>query len=99
LINKNAKSAESLIKFTWMRTHPSFATTDCGIGVVDWERINSTQWTFHQHILVEVFKFLTIEESNVSLDDLLVLKPEERQAVIMCLNEKFQINELEENLR
>lgn len=99
MINKNAKSAESLIKFTWMRTHPSFATTDCTIGVIDWEKINSTQWTFHQHILLEVFKFLTIEESNVALDDLLVLKPEERLAVIMCINEKFQINELEENLR
>jgi hypothetical protein len=98
-MNKNAKSAESLIRFTWMRSHPSFATTDCGIGVVDWEKINSTQWTFHQQILIEVLKFLTVEESNVCLDDLLVLKPEERQTVILCLNEKFALSELEENLR
>jgi hypothetical protein len=42
---------------------------------------------------------LTVEESNVSLDDLLVLKPDERQTVIMCLNEKFALSELEENLR
>ena len=98
-MNKNAKSAESLIRYTWMRSHPSFATTDCGIGVVDWEKINSTQWTFHQQILIEVLKFLTVEESNVCLDDLLVLKPEERQAVILCLNEKFALTELEENLR
>jgi hypothetical protein len=98
-MNKNAKSAESLIRFTWMRSHPSFATTDCGIGVVDWDKINSTQWTFHQQILIEVLKFLTVEESNVSLDDLLVLKPEERQTVILCLNEKFSLTELEENLR
>jgi hypothetical protein len=82
-----------------MRSHPSFATTDCGIGVVDWNKINSTQWTFHQQILIEVLKFLTVEESNVSLDDLLVLKPDERQTVIMCLNEKFALSELEENLR
>jgi hypothetical protein len=98
-MNKNAKSAESLIRFTWMRSHPSFATTDCGIGVVDWDKINSTQWTFHQQILIEVLKFLTVEESNVCLDDLLVLKPEERQTVILCLNEKFALSELEENLR
>jgi hypothetical protein len=99
MMNKNAKSAESLIRYTWMRSHASFATTDCGIGVVDWEKINSTQWTFHQQILIEVLKFLTVEESNVCLDDLLVLKPEERQAVILCLNEKFALTELEENLR
>jgi hypothetical protein len=99
MMNKNAKSAESLIRYTWMRSHPSFATTDCGIGVVDWKKINSTQWTFHQQILIEVLKFLTVEESNVCLDDLLVLKPEERQAVILCLNEKFALTELEENLR
>jgi hypothetical protein len=98
-MNKNAKSAESLIRFTWMRSHPSFSTTDCEIGVVDWNKINSTQWTFHQQILIEVLKFLTVEESNVCLDDLLVLKPEERQTVILCLNEKFALTELEENLR
>jgi len=98
-MNKNAKSAGSLIKFTWMRSHPSFDSTDCEIGLVDWNKINSTQWTFHQQILVEVLKFLTVEESNVSLDDLLVLKPDELQTVIMCLNEKFALSELEENLR
>lgn len=99
MINNKVRSADHLIKYTWMRNHPSFNTSDCSIGQIDWELINKTQWTFHQQILVEVLKFLTIEESNVSLDDLLVLKPEELQVVLLCLKEKFNVDNLEENLR
>lgn len=96
---KALKSAELLIKYTWLRDHEAFRSTDCEIGVIDWEAINTTNWNFKQAILIEVLKFLLVEESNVSLDDLMALDELDRQAVIVALNSKFAVNELEENLR
>jgi len=97
---KKRKSAETLIKYSWMREHPAFLGTDCEIGVVDWETINDFkwEWSFQQQVMIEVFKFLLLEESNVSLDDLMALNPVDRQAVIMAINAKFSINDLNENL-
>jgi hypothetical protein len=97
---KKRKSAETLVKYSWMREHPAFLGTDCEIGVLDWETINDFkwEWSFQQQILIEVFKFLLLEESNVSLDDLMALNPVDRQAVIMAINAKFSINDLNENL-
>ena len=97
---KKRKSAETLVKYSWMREHPAFLATDCEIGVIDWETINDFkwEWSFQQQIMIEVFKFLLLEESNVSLDDLMALNPVDRQAVIMAINAKFSINELNENL-
>lgn len=96
---KKLRSAEVLLKYSSLRNHPTFKTTDCQIGQVDWDLINKTNWTFHQAVLVEVFKFILLEESNVSLDDLMVLDPLDRQAIILALNTRFEINALEENLR
>lgn len=96
---KGLKSAELLIKYTWLRDHEAFTSTDCEIGVVDWERINQHDWNFKQAIMIEVLKFLLTEESNVSLDDLMALNDIDRQAVLISLNSKFTVNELEENLR
>lgn len=97
---KRRKAAETLIKYSWMRDHKAFAGTDCEIGVIDWETINDFDWnwSFQQQIMIEVFKFLLLEESNVSFDDLMALNPVDRQAVIMALNAKFSINDLNENL-
>jgi hypothetical protein len=97
---KKRKAAETLVKYSWLRDHKAFLKTDCEIGVIDWETINDFdwQWSFQQQIMIEVFKFLLLEESNVSLDDLMTLNPMDRQAVIMALNVKFSINELTENL-
>lgn len=97
---KKRKSAETLVKYSWMREHPAFLGTDCEIGVIDWETINDFkwEWSFQQQVMIEVFKFLLLEESNVSLDDLMALNPVDRQAVIMAINAKFSINDLNENL-
>jgi hypothetical protein len=95
---KKLKSAEVLIKYSWMSDHQGFKTTDCEMGVIDWALIERTNWTFHQAILVEVLKFLVLEESNVSLDDLMALYPYDRQAVLTALNVKFAVTELQENL-
>jgi len=95
---KKLKSAETLIKYSWMRNHDSFKTTDCEVGQIDWSFINQTNWNFHQAIMIEVLKFLLLEESNVSLDDLMALNPLDRQAIITALNVKFAVTELQENL-
>jgi hypothetical protein len=97
-MNKSAHAAEILIKYSWLRDHEAFAGTDCEINVIDWNKINNFDWSFQQAIMIEVFKFITLEESNVSLDDLLALNPMDRQAVLTAINAKFSVKELQENL-
>jgi hypothetical protein len=41
---KKRKSAETLVKYSWMREHPAFLGTDCEIGVIYWETINDFKW-------------------------------------------------------
>jgi hypothetical protein len=67
--------------------------------VIDWNPINNAEWNFNQQILIEVFKFITTEESNVQLDDLLALSPVDRGAALLAIQEKFKTQTLEENIR
>lgn len=98
-MKNDRRAAEILIRYSWMKDHPAFQNTDCQIGVIDWEAINNTEWNFNQQILIEVFKFITAEESNVQLDDLLALNPVDRGAALLAIQEKFKTQPLEENIR
>lgn len=98
-MKNDRKAAETLIRYTWMNNHEAFQSTDCQIGIIDWEKINETQWDFQEQILIEVFKFITTEESNVQLDDLLALNQVDRSAALLAIQEKFKIQDLEENLQ
>lgn len=97
-MKNDRRAAEILIRYSWMKEHPALQKIDCQIGVIDWEAINNTEWNFNQQILIEVFKFITTEESNVQLDDLLVLSPVDRGAALLAIQEKFKTQTLEENL-
>lgn len=93
------RAAEILIRYSWMNDHEAFQSTDCQIGIIDWDKINKTEWNFQEQILVEVFKFITIEESNVQLDDLMALSQIDRSAALLAIQEKFKLQDLEENLQ
>jgi hypothetical protein len=98
-MKNDRRAAEILIRYSWMKDHPAFQNTDCQIGVIDWNPINNAEWNFNQQILIEVFKFITTEESNVQLDDLLALNPVDRGAALLAIQEKFKTQTLEENIR
>jgi hypothetical protein len=81
-----------------MDTHPAFSTTDCEVNIIDWDRIDGYDWSLKEQILVEVLRFITSDESNVQLEDLLTLTQLEQQAVLVSLNVALTTQSLEENL-
>jgi hypothetical protein len=81
-----------------MDTHPAFSTTDCEVNIIDWDRIDGHDWSLKEQILVEVLRFITSDESNVQLEDLLTLTQLEQQAVLVSLNVALTTQSLEENL-
>jgi hypothetical protein len=81
-----------------MDTHPAFSTTDCEVNIIDWDRIDGYDWSLKEQILVEVLRFITSDESNVELQDLLTLTQLEQQAVLISLNVALTTQSLEENL-
>jgi hypothetical protein len=95
---KRFQAASLLVRTTWMDTHPAFSTTDCEVNIIDWDRIDGYDWSLKEQILVEVLRFITSDESNVQLEDLLTLTQLEQQAVLVSLNVALTTQSLEENL-
>jgi hypothetical protein len=96
--DKKRHAAQMLIRHTFMNTHEAFRTTDCEIGQIDWDKILDGDYTREQFILVSVLEFLLEGDSDLLIKELLELNEDDRQAVILALNERFRLTPLEENL-
>lgn len=96
--NKRFQAAHILVRTTWMDSHPALKTTDCEVNQIDWQAIDSYDWSLKEQILIEVLRFVTTNESNVQLEDLLTLSQIEQQAVLLSLTQVLSNYSLEENL-
>jgi hypothetical protein len=95
-MNKNYHAADMLLKYSSLVGLDTFKNVEVAINKIDWEEIESGDYTFSQLILIEVFRFLLTDSGNVQLEDLLALSETERQAVMLTLNEKFKVNSFED---
>jgi hypothetical protein len=93
-----AKVAANIVKMTWMREHPAFATTDLDINVVDWKMIDKQEWTRTEKVLVEFLRFINCGESLIRLSEINLLSQDERRVVALSLNMLYNDLGLEENL-
>jgi hypothetical protein len=97
-MDKKRHAAQILMRHTFMNTHEAFKTTDCEIGQIDWDRILSYDYEQDQSLLVNILEFLLEDSGEVTLEDLLELNPDDRQVVILALQERFNPTQLQENL-
>lgn len=81
-----------------MDTHPAMQSTDCEVSQIDWLTIDSHDWSLKEQVLIEVLRFVTTNQSNVQLDDLLSLTQLEQHAVLLSLTQSLSSYSLEENL-
>ena len=93
-----AKVAANLVKMTWMREHPAFATTDLDINVVDWKLIDQQDWNRSEKVLVEILRFINCGESLIRISELNMLSEDEKRVVALSLNMLYNDLGLEENL-
>jgi len=93
-----AKVAANLVKMTWMRDHPAFATTDLDINIVDWKMIDQQDWTRSEKVLVEILRFINCGESLIRISEINMLSEDEKRVVALSLNMLYNDLGLEENL-
>lgn len=98
MTNKRYKAASILLRTTWMEDHPAFNTTDCEVNSIDWNKIDSYDWSLPEQVMIEVLRFILCDESNVQLEDLLMLSRIDQMAVLLSLNYALSDQALEENL-
>lgn len=91
-------SSALLARYTFIGEHPHFAHCDFELGKINWEYIDAQEWSPTQLIIIEVLRFLVTGSANVQLEDLNYLTEVERHAVVMALNERYNMASLEENL-
>ena len=61
---KKRKSAETLVKYSWMREHPAFLGTDCEIGVIDLLALNPMD---RQAVLTAINAKFSVKELQENL--------------------------------
>jgi len=93
-----AKVAANLVKMTWMRDHPAFATTDLDINIVDWKMIDQQDWSRSEKVLVEILRFINCGESLIRISEINMLSEDEKRVVALSLNMLYNDLGLEENL-
>jgi hypothetical protein len=91
-------SSALLARYTFLRDHPHLVHADFELGKINWEYIDAQEWSPTQLIIIEVLRFLVTGSANVQLEDLNYLTEVERHAVVMALNERYNMASLEENL-
>lgn len=96
-MNRN-HSASILVKMTWMRNHPAFATTDLDINQIDWSAIDKVEWSRTEKVLIEVLRFINCGESGLRLSELNLLSKDDQKTVVLVLNMLYDDKGLEENL-
>jgi hypothetical protein len=95
---ENCKAADLLIKMTVLNTHDAFSSSEVSINIVDWEAIQKGIYTKNESILVEVFRFILLDNGHVYLNDLMELTPIERESVFLALELKFRRHEYQETI-
>ena len=91
-------SSALLARYTFLRDHPHLVHADFELGKINCEDIDAQEWSPTQLIIIEVLRFLVTGSANVQLEDLNYLTEVERHAVVMALNERYNMASLEENL-
>lgn len=96
--SKRYQAAHILIRTTWLDRHPALQSSDCELHFIDWDTIGNHEWLFNEQVLLEVLRFVTTNQSNLQIDDLLTLTQLEQHAVLTALNQALAGFALEENL-
>lgn len=90
----NLDAYQILRRHTFIYDHALFNDSDGDLGRLNWHAIDNHEWSFKQQIIIEVVRFILTNTGNAQLEDLLTLNEQERGAVLLALNEKFKVAEL-----
>ena len=88
-MSQNIEAAEILVRYSSLENLPALSTSEISINQIDWEKIGSSVLTKQQEILIDVLRFILLDQSSADLMDLLALNDVDLHAVLLAINSKF----------
>jgi hypothetical protein len=82
-------AADMLVRYSSLSNLPALSTSEISINKIDWERLENAELTKQESILIEVLRFILLEQTGLSVSSLLALNDLDLRAVLLALNTKY----------
>jgi hypothetical protein len=64
-------------------------SSEIGINQINWEKIGNSELTKQEEVLVDILRFILLDQSTASMMDLLTLNDVDLHAVLLAINSKY----------
>lgn len=87
--NKKVEAAEILVRYSSLHDLPALQSSEIAINQIDWERIGNSELTKQEEVLIDILRFILLDQSTASLMDLLTLNDVDLHAALLAINSKY----------
>lgn len=87
--NRKMEAAEILVRYSSLSSLPALMSSEISINQIDWEKIGNSELTKQEEVLIDVLRFIVLDQSTASLMDLLALNDVDLHAVLLAINSKY----------
>jgi len=88
-VKDSLTAADLLVRYSSLDNLPALSTSEISINKIDWERLENSELTKQEEILIEVLRFILLEQTGLSVSSLLLLNDLDLKAVLLALNTKY----------
>lgn len=88
-MTKKLEAAEILVRYSALNNLPALNTSEIAINQIDWEKIETSELSKQESILIEVLRFILLDQTHIHLTDLLCLSDIDLNAVLLAINSKY----------
>lgn len=88
-MKNNIAAAEILVSYSSLNNLPALSTSEISINQIDWEKIETSTLSKQESVLIEILRFILLNQTAAHVSDLLVLNDVDLRAVLLALDTKF----------
>ena len=82
-------AADILVNYSSLQNIQALKTSEVSINKIDWAKIETSVLSKQESILIEILRFILLDQTSASIVDLLTLNDYDLHAVLLSLNTKF----------
>jgi hypothetical protein len=86
---ESVEAAEVLVRYSSLSNLKALSSSEIAINQIDWARLEDSELTKQESILIEVLRFLLLGQTGLGLSSLLSLNDLDLAAVLLALNTKY----------
>ncbi len=86
---ESVEAAEILVRYSSLSNLKALNSSEIAINQIDWARLEDSELTKQESILIEVLRFLLLGQTGLGLSSLLSLNDLDLAAVLLALNTKY----------